>query len=71
LLETQEVCILPDGHPLLKKAAIDLTAFTGQAFVNLSAQDPYRLAIENIFEQSGIGTERQESDSSRPTDVIT
>ena len=54
LVQVDEVCVLPDGHPLLVRAAIDLTDFEGQAFVSLSASDPYRVQIDEAFSQAGV-----------------
>ena len=54
LVQVDEVCVLPDGHPLLGRAAIDLHDFEGQAFVSLSASDPYRVQIDEAFGQAGV-----------------
>ncbi|RKT20279.1 DNA-binding transcriptional LysR family regulator [Paraburkholderia sp. RAU2J] len=54
LLEVDEVCVLPDRHPLLKKRAIELKDFADQAFISLSSSDPYRLQIDEVFAQAGI-----------------
>lgn len=54
LTQVDEVCVLPDGHPLLAHAAIGLADFEGQAFVSLSANDPYRVQIDEAFAQAGV-----------------
>jgi DNA-binding transcriptional LysR family regulator len=54
LLEVDEVCVLPDAHPLLKKRVIELKDFADQAFISLSSSDPYRLQIDEAFAQAGI-----------------
>ena len=54
LTQVDEVCVLPDGHPLLAHAAIGLADFEGQAFVSLSANDPYRVQIDDAFAQAGV-----------------
>jgi DNA-binding transcriptional LysR family regulator len=54
LLEVDEVCVLPDGHPLLAKRVIALKDFADQPFVSLSSNDPYRLQIDEAFAQAGI-----------------
>lgn len=54
LVQVDEVCVLPDGHPLLGRVAIDLNDFDGQAFVSLSASDPYRVQIDEAFAQAGV-----------------
>lgn len=54
LAQVDEVCVLPDGHPLLARAAVELADFAGQAFVSLSASDPYRVQIDEAFAQAGV-----------------
>lgn len=54
LVEVDEVCALPDGHPLLAREAIELRDFEGQAFVSLSASDPYRLQIDEACAAEGV-----------------
>ncbi|WP_028534375.1 LysR family transcriptional regulator [Paludibacterium yongneupense] len=54
LLEIDEVCVLPDGHPLLARRVIELADFADQAFVSLSASDPYRVQIDEAFAVRGI-----------------
>jgi DNA-binding transcriptional LysR family regulator len=54
LLEVDEVCVLPERHPLLKKRVIELKDFADQAFISLSPSDPYRLQIDEAFVQAGI-----------------
>ncbi|WP_179402165.1 LysR family transcriptional regulator [Burkholderia guangdongensis] len=53
LLEVDEVCVLPDGHPLLAKAALDLDDLVAHPFVSLSLNDPYRILIDDAFAQLG------------------
>ncbi|HEY5801770.1 MAG TPA: LysR family transcriptional regulator [Burkholderiaceae bacterium] len=48
------VCVLPDGHPLLKKAVLAPPDFASEAFINLSAQDSYRAELDTIFEDAGV-----------------
>lgn len=54
LVQVDEVCVLPDGHPLLARAAVELADFEAQAFVSLSASDPYRVQIDEAFAQTGV-----------------
>lgn len=54
IFEQEEVCILPDGHPLLAKVALDAEDFLGHRFVSLAANDPYRLAIDQWFHEKGV-----------------
>ena len=54
LLEVDEVCVLPDGHPLLAKQVIDLADFADQSFISLSSSDPYRIQLDEAFAHLGI-----------------
>jgi DNA-binding transcriptional LysR family regulator len=54
LFEANVVCVLPDGHPLLEKRVLALSDFAGQAFLSLSANDPYRLQIDKAFAEQGV-----------------
>ena len=54
LIEVDEVCVLPDGHPLLARQALELADFTGEPFVSLSSSDPYRIQIDEAFAAQGI-----------------
>ena len=54
LLNIDEVCILPNNHPLLAKDIIDIRDFDGQPFVNLSPTDPYRIKLDNELNALGI-----------------
>lgn len=54
LLQVDEVCVLPDGHPLLARPAIELSDFEGQAFISLSSSDPYRIQIDEAFDAAGV-----------------
>jgi DNA-binding transcriptional LysR family regulator len=54
LLEVDEVCVLPDEHPLLGKRVIALKDFANQPFISLSSNDPYRIQIDEAFAQAGI-----------------
>lgn len=54
LLEVDEVCVLPDKHPLLGKCVIGLADFAGQPFISLSSNDPYRIQLDEAFASLGI-----------------
>jgi len=54
LMTLDEICVLPDGHPLLEKAVLSPGDFEGQSFVSLSATDSYRQQIDQIFRNAGI-----------------
>lgn len=54
LLELDEVCVLPAGHALLAQPVLELKDFAGQAFVSLSAEDPYRAQLDALFTAAGV-----------------
>ena len=54
LLRTEEVCILPVGHALANKVRLLPSDFNDLPFVSLSATDPYRLMIDQVFAEAGI-----------------
>lgn len=57
LLEVNEVCVLPEGHPLLSRSVLEMRDFAGQRFISLAPNDPYRLIIDEAFRRHGV--ERQ------------
>ena len=54
LLTADEVCVLPAGHPLLKRRSLRLRDFAGQPFVSFAPDDPYRTVIDQLFAAHGI-----------------
>jgi DNA-binding transcriptional LysR family regulator len=54
LLVADEVCVLPDGHPLLVRDVLTPEDFAGEAFVSLSPADSYRKQIDEICRQRGV-----------------
>ncbi|MBN9626537.1 LysR family transcriptional regulator [Acidovorax sp.] len=54
LLTLDEVAVLPAGHALAHKPALDLTDFASEFFVSLSAEDPYRRLIDARFAEAGV-----------------
>ncbi|MFC5757528.1 LysR family transcriptional regulator [Rhizobium sp. GCM10022189] len=54
LMTLDEICVLPEAHPLLAKAVLSPGDFEGQSFVSLSATDSYRQQIDQIFRNAGI-----------------
>ena len=54
LIEVDEVCVLPDGHPLLARQALELADFAGEPFISLSSSDPYRIQIDEAFAAQGV-----------------
>ncbi|MDL5033085.1 LysR family transcriptional regulator [Pelomonas sp. APW6] len=59
LFEADEVCVLPDGHPLLARAQLALDDLHDAAFISLASQDPYRLQLDALFEAAGVGRRLQ------------
>lgn len=54
LLVADEVCVLPLGHPLLARPALRPEDFRDEAFVSLSPTDPYRVALDAVFQTHGV-----------------
>jgi DNA-binding transcriptional LysR family regulator len=54
LLRADELCVLPDGHPLLARAVLRPRDFADQAFVSFAPSDPYRLQVDALFDQLGV-----------------
>lgn len=54
IFKSNEVCILPKFHPLLKKQSLNIEDFHHQDFIKLGSSDPYRSMIENLMSQQQI-----------------
>lgn len=54
LLTVNEVAVLPGGHPLCRKKVLQPHDFAAQPFISLAAGDPYRQAIDRMFEAAGV-----------------
>lgn len=54
LLQMNEVAVLPANHSLCRKRALRPADFANQPFVSLADGDPYRRAIDAMFEQAGV-----------------
>ena len=54
LLQADEVCVLPDGHPLLARRVLRPKDFAEQRFVSFASTDPYRQQVDAMFEQQGV-----------------
>ena len=54
LLQADEVAVLPADHPLCRLAVLDAHDFSGTRFVSLAEGDPYRQAIDSMFQQAGV-----------------
>lgn len=54
LMALNEVCVLPQDHPLLGKAILTPNDFHGENFISLSSTDSYRQLLDNLFHDAGI-----------------
>lgn len=54
LLQADEVCVLPDGHPLLARRVLRPRDFADLPFVSFAPADPYRQQVDTLFEQQGV-----------------
>ncbi|MGY4830541.1 LysR family transcriptional regulator [Sphaerotilaceae bacterium SBD11-9] len=54
LLQADEVCVLPDGHPLLARRVLRPRDFADQPFVSFAPADPYRQQVDALFEREGV-----------------
>jgi DNA-binding transcriptional LysR family regulator len=54
LLRVNEVAILPPAHRLCGKTRLKPRDFAGERFVSLAAGDPYRAAIDTMFEDAQV-----------------
>ncbi|MEN3113354.1 LysR family transcriptional regulator, partial [Uliginosibacterium paludis] len=50
LLAADEVCVLPEGHPLLSRDTLSPADFAGQPFISLAPGDPYRRQLDALFQ---------------------
>jgi DNA-binding transcriptional LysR family regulator len=50
----EQVCILPEGHPLTRKNVLSPADFEGVDFIYFSANDMYRRNLDNIFREHGV-----------------
>ncbi|MES2583115.1 MAG: LysR family transcriptional regulator [Pseudomonadota bacterium] len=54
LLQVNEVAVLPTGHPLCRHTVLQPKDFEGERFVSLADGDPYRQAIDAMFQAAGV-----------------
>ena len=54
LLKVNEVAVLPRDHSLCRKARLQPLEFTGERFISLAVGDPYRTAIDAMFEDAKV-----------------
>ncbi|MDO7926851.1 LysR family transcriptional regulator [Pseudomonas sp. KFB-139] len=54
LMDVNEVCILPPGHPLSTEPVIDPRLLSSYPFVHLAPNDPYRHQLDSVFAKLGV-----------------
>lgn len=54
LMQADELCVLPDGHPLLARRVLKPADFADASFVSFSPSDPYRQQVDAWFERHGV-----------------
>lgn len=54
LLTCDEVCVLPQHHPLSDRAELTPHDFTGEKYVSLSRTDSYRQLLDALFHEQGV-----------------
>lgn len=54
LMNVDEVCILPDGHPLLDLKALSLEDVREQTFISFTKGDRYRRVLDVLFMEAGV-----------------
>lgn len=54
LLTLNEVCVLPAGHRLAKKAALTPQDFEGENYISLSRTDSYRQLLDSLFQEHEV-----------------
>ena len=59
LFSASEVCVLPLGHRLAGSRCIQPADLADERFVSLAAGDPYRIRIDQMFEQAGVRRQLQ------------
>jgi DNA-binding transcriptional LysR family regulator len=54
LLTCDEVCILPQHHPLSQRSELTPHDFAGEQYVSLSRSDSYRQLLDALFHEQGV-----------------
>lgn len=54
LLTLNEVCVLPQAHPLAQKAQLTPQDFEGENYISLSRADSYRQLLDGLFTERGV-----------------
>ncbi len=53
-LTCNEVCVLPQQHPLCQRAVLTPQDFAGENYVSLSRADSYRQLLDTLFHENGV-----------------
>ena len=54
LLTVDEVCVLPEHHPLAVREQLTPADFAGLPFISLSKDDSYRQLLDNLFREQEV-----------------
>ena len=54
LLSLDEVCVLPQGHPLAEKMVLTPQDFQGENYISLSRTDSYRQLLDTLFNEHQV-----------------
>jgi len=54
LLTLNEVCVLPEHHPLAAKAVLTPADFQGENYISLSRTDSYRQLLDSLFSEHEV-----------------
>jgi len=54
LLTLNEVCVLPQGHPLAQKDLLTPRDFNGENYISLSRTDSYRQLLDALFSEHDV-----------------
>ena len=54
LLTLNEVCVLPQGHPLAAKSVLTPADFQGENYISLSRTDSYRQLLDALFNEHQV-----------------
>ncbi|WP_333011378.1 MULTISPECIES: LysR family transcriptional regulator [Kluyvera] len=54
LLTLNEVCVLPQDHPLAEKAVLTPADFQGENYISLSRTDSYRQLLDTLFNEQQV-----------------
>ncbi|WP_034950614.1 LysR family transcriptional regulator [Erwinia oleae] len=54
LFTGNEVCVLPEAHPLAEKKCLTPQDFAGHNYISLSRADSYRQLLDHLFNESGV-----------------